>query len=102
MSYFLSAVGGGDIETLLGRAWQALAPGGRLIVHDFMLDDDRAGPAQAAAWFLVYLPLRTDAVSFSAAELKPLIAGPGFVDIEDQVMIPEITKVITAQKPVAD
>ncbi|HJM50701.1 MAG TPA: methyltransferase [Alphaproteobacteria bacterium] len=99
MSYFLSAVGGGDIETLLGRAWQALAPGGRLIVHDFMLDDDRAGPAQAAAWFLVYLPLRTDAVSFSAAELEPLIAGHGFEGIQDQVMIPEITKVITAEKP---
>ncbi len=99
MSYFLSAVGGDDIESLLGRAWQALKPGGRLIVHDFMLDDDRAGPAQAAAWFLVYLPLRTDAVSFSAAELQPLIGGHGFVDIKDQVMIPEITKMITAAKP---
>ncbi|HJP19939.1 MAG TPA: methyltransferase [Alphaproteobacteria bacterium] len=99
MSYFLSAVGGGDIEDLLGRAWQALAPGGQLIVHDFMLDDDRAGPAAAAGWFLVYLPLRTDAVSFSAAELKPLIAGHGFAEVQDAVMIPEITKVITARKP---
>ncbi len=63
MSYLLSAVPGRDIDALLDRAWQALAPGGLLLVHDFMLDDDRSGPPLAAAWFLVYLAWDTENAS---------------------------------------
>jgi hypothetical protein len=99
MSYLLSAVGGGDIAPLLGRAHAALAPGGRPIIHDFMLDDDRAGPMPAAVFFLFYLTLRTDPVSFTAAELNQRCAEAGFVDIADAVLIPEITKTIVARKP---
>ncbi len=101
MSYLLSAVGEADIPILLARAWDALAPGGRLIVHDFMLEDDRSGPLAAAAFFLSYLALRTDPVSFSTAELKPLLEARGFTGLRDQVMIPEITKVLLAEKPPA-
>ncbi len=99
MSYLLSAVGGGDIPGLLAQAWAALRPGGLLVLHDFMLDDDRSGPVSAAAFFLTYLAVRTDPVSFSAAELARQVEAAGFVAPEAQVMIPEITKVLTARKP---
>ena len=99
MSYLLSAVGGGDIAPLLARARDALVPGGRLIVHDFMLDDDRGGPMPAAMFFLFYLSLRTDPVSFTAADIKRHCAAAGFVDITDAVLIPEITKTVVARKP---
>lgn len=99
MSYLLSAVGGGDIGELLRRAWSALDPGGLLIVHDFMLADDRSGPLSAASFFLSYLPLRTDSVSFSAAELRPEIERRGFVEVHDDVMLPELTKYIVATRP---
>jgi SAM-dependent methyltransferase len=99
MSYLLSAVGGGDIAPLLARARRALAPGGRLIVHDFMLDDDRGGPMPAAVFFLFYLSLRTDPVSFTAADIKRRCAEAGFAEIADAVLIPEITKTVIARKP---
>jgi hypothetical protein len=99
MSYLLSAVGGGDIGELIDRAWTALVPGGQLIVHDFMLADDRSGPLSAASFFLSYLPLRTDSVSFTAAELRPEIERRGFVEVHDDVMLPEITKYIVATRP---
>jgi ubiquinone/menaquinone biosynthesis C-methylase UbiE len=99
MSYLLSAVGGGDIDPLLARAHQALAPGGGLIIHDFMLDDDRAGPMPAAVFFLFYLSLRTDPISFTATEIKQRCAEAGFVDAMDAVLIPEITKTVIARKP---
>ncbi len=102
MSYLLSAVGGADIPKLFEQAWAALRPGGRLIVHDFMLHDDRTGPVAAAAFFLAYIPLRTDPVSFTAAELKPQIEALGFVNVQDEIMIPEITKAIVAEKPASD
>ncbi len=99
MSYLLSAVGGGDIPELLELAWTALRPGGRLIVHDFMLDDDRSGPVAAAGFFLAYIPVRTDPVSFTAAELISWVEAQGFEDIHAEAMIPEITKVVVARKP---
>ena len=99
MSYLLSAVGGGDITPLLERARRALKPGGKLILHDFMLEDDRAGPSAAAGFFLVYLSVRSDPVSFTAPELSAWTEAAGFIDIDSAVMIPEITKMVTASKP---
>ena len=99
MSYLLSAVGGGDIAELLERAWRALRPGGRLLLHDFMLDDDRAGPVAAAGFFVTYLALRTDPVSFTAAQVSSWAGEQGFVDIQSDIMIPEITKIVSATKP---
>jgi 2-hydroxy-4-(methylsulfanyl)butanoate S-methyltransferase len=99
MSYLLSAVGAGDIPVLLERARGALAPGGRVIVHDFMLDEDRSGPFSAAGFFLQYLTLRTDPVSFSASEVEGWLAAAGFADIASGPMIPEITGCAIARAP---
>jgi ubiquinone/menaquinone biosynthesis C-methylase UbiE len=99
MSYLLSAVDGADIAPLLDRGLAALRPGGRLIVHDFMLDETRSGPSSAALFFLSYLPLQPDAVSFTEAEMTDMVKAAGYVDITQAVMIPEITSMIVARKP---
>jgi ubiquinone/menaquinone biosynthesis C-methylase UbiE len=99
MSYLLSAVGAADIPVLIERARRALVPGGRVILHDFVLDEDRSGPASAAGFFLQYLTLRTDAVSFTASELAAWLADAGFEGIETGVMIPEITGYAIARAP---
>jgi ubiquinone/menaquinone biosynthesis C-methylase UbiE len=99
MSYLLSAVGQSDIPTLFSKAYEALTPGGLLVIHDFMLDDDRDGPALAALWFVQYLAYRTDSVSFTAAALSGMLADQGFVEASDQVLIDEITKVLVCSKP---
>lgn len=99
MSYLLSAVGGDDIPLLLRAAADALHGGGSLLLHDFMLDDDRRGPDLAALWFLQYLAERVDSVSFTAADLTALLLSEGFVDVRDEVLIPDITKLLTARIP---
>lgn len=100
MSYLLSAVREDDIATLLASAYRALRPGGLLIVHDFMLDDDEQGPALAAQWFLLGLALQPDAGSFSAATLSVLLAEQGFTGVSSQTLIPQITKIVVGGKPV--
>ena len=100
MSYLLSAVKEDDIPTLLASAYRSLRPGGLLIVHDFMLDDDEQGPALAAQWFLLGLALQADAGSFSAATLSVLLAEQGFTGVSSQALIPQITKVVVGGKPV--
>ena len=99
MSYLLSAVREDDIPALMASAYRSLRPGGRLIVHDFMLDDDEQGPALAAQWFLLNLALEPDAGSFSAATLGVLLGEQGFMSVSSQPLIPQITKVVVASKP---
>jgi predicted O-methyltransferase YrrM len=98
MSYLLSAVSGDHIPVLLDRAATSLAgSGGVLLVHDFMLDDDRLGPDLAALWFLQYLAERVDSVSFTAGELRDRLEHLGYRDVTDEVLIPDITKLVTAR-----
>jgi ubiquinone/menaquinone biosynthesis C-methylase UbiE len=99
VSYLLSAVKEDDIPTLLANAYRSLRPGGLLIVHDFMLDDDEQGPALAAQWFLLNLALQPDSGSFSAATLSVLLVEQGFVSVSSQILIPQITKIVVASKP---
>lgn len=99
MSYLLSAVAESSFPLLLTKAWEALRPGGRLLIHDFMLDDEETGPALAALWFLQYLWGRIDGISFSAAALAEQLRGHGYENISDQVIIPEITKLVVCVKP---
>jgi len=99
MSYLLSAVAEASIPLLLRKAWDALRPGGLLLIHDFMLDDDESGPALAALWFLQYLSGRIDGISFSAATLTARLVDQGFDSMSDQVVIPEITKLVACIKP---
>jgi SAM-dependent methyltransferase len=96
MSYLLSAVPGDAIPALLERARAALPPGGRLLIHDFMLDEDRRGPELAALWFLQYLAQPTDTVSFTHADLTGRLAGLGFTDITAEPLIPGITQLVRA------
>lgn len=99
MSYLLSAVAESSIALLFRNAWDALRPGGLLLIHDFMLDNDETGPALAALWFLQYLSGRIDGISFSASTLAAPLEGQGFEDIREQVVIPEITKLVVCRKP---
>jgi 2-hydroxy-4-(methylsulfanyl)butanoate S-methyltransferase len=99
LSYLLSAVRERDIPTLIEHSFNALRPGGRLIIHDFMLDDDEQGPALAAQWFLTNLAYQPDAASFSAKTLVDLSVRRGFVNASAQVLIPQITKAVICERP---
>jgi ubiquinone/menaquinone biosynthesis C-methylase UbiE len=100
MSYLLSALGDGEIDAVLARAHASLQPGGLLVVHDFVLDDDRPGPPLAALWFLHYVACRSDAVSFSGAALATRLRDHGFEPRSPEVLIPGITKVVLSSRVV--
>merc|ERR1711879_823658 len=52
MSYISGSVPEPIIAGLYINAYKALRPGGRLLVHAFMVDDNLAGPALGALWGL--------------------------------------------------
>ena len=99
ISYLLSAVGASAIPSLLARAFKALAAGGLLIVHDFMVEDDGTGPTSAALWLLTSLLIDPDAELLTPGSLSQQIAKSGFANVQTQEVIPTITRMIAAVKP---
>ena len=63
---------------LFRRARQALAPGGRLAVQDFILNDEKTEPAQAALFSLNMLVGTEGGASYSEAEYVEWMRAAGF------------------------
>lgn len=99
MSYLLSGVPGEKIGQLLRSAWASLEPGGRLMIHDFMVDADRKGPTLAALWQLQHMAFTPDSQSLSLAWLAEQLKQAGFeIELRDE-LIPGMTKLIVGRKP---
>ncbi len=99
ISYLLSAVGAQAIPELLRRAFAALRPGGTLLLHDFMVDDDATGPTSAALWLLFSLLCDPDAAMLTPQLVTGLVTDAGFVDAGCRETIPTITRMVMARKP---
>lgn len=99
MSYLFSGVPGDELPGLVSRAFDSLAPGGALMVHDFMVESDRSGPPMAALWQLQHMAFTPDARSVTPDWVKARMADVGFVDIQEDVTIPGLTRLIHARKP---
>jgi acetylserotonin N-methyltransferase len=66
---------------LAARAYEALPRGGRVLIHEALLDDDGGGPPATAAFSMLML-LATQGQQFTFAELRTLLEGAGFEGVE--------------------
>lgn len=66
-----------ECRELLARSAAALPAGGRILIHDMLLDDDKAGPLWAAE-YSVLLSTITQGRLYSAAEIGGWLAALGF------------------------
>jgi acetylserotonin N-methyltransferase len=66
---------------LAERAYQVLPDGGRIMLHEMLLDDDGAGPVTAASFSMLML-LATQGQQFTFGELRAILEGVGFTDVE--------------------
>ncbi len=74
-----------NVETnalLAAKAHAALPPGGRILLHEVLLDDAHGGPVLAASFSM--LMLGTEGRQYSFPELKAILEGAGFTDIAAQ------------------
>ena len=99
MSYLFSGVPGEEVPKLVERTFDCLAPGGTYMVHDFMVEDNRSGPAMAALWQLQHMAFTPDAHSITAGWLKREMEKVGFINIQDDQTIPGLTHLVHATKP---
>lgn len=99
MSYLISGVPGEAVTKLLDKAYQSLKPGGRVMIHDFMVEEHRRGPALAALWQLQHMAFTPDAHSLSVGWLKMAGEKAGFQVDDGQDLIPAMTKLVVLTKP---
>ena len=69
---------------LVGKAAQALNPGGRLVVQDFLMNEDRSGPPQAALFALNMLVCTQAGDTYTESEVRAWMTDAGFADITRQ------------------
>ena len=68
-------------QDIFRRAHRALAPNGRLVVQDFILNPDKAGP-QHAALFSLNMLVNTDAgASYNESEYTGWMKAAGFTEV---------------------
>ncbi|WP_127506521.1 methyltransferase [Actinoplanes solisilvae] len=68
-------------QQLLTKAYEALAPGGRVVISELLLNAERTGPASAALMGMNMLVETVGGRNYSDAEYTDWLAAAGFTDI---------------------
>jgi len=76
-----------DNQDLLRRCFQALAPEGRLVIQDFVLESDKTAPRQAALFALNMLTGAAAGSTYSVDEYRTWMSAAGFQEVR-QIRLP--------------
>ena len=66
---------------LTEKSFKSLEPGGRIIIHDVLYNDEKTGPFAPAAYSMLMMGW-TEGESYSGLELSGMLKEAGFHDIE--------------------
>lgn len=81
LSHILHGEGPSGCRTILERAVGALAPGGMIVVQEFILDDGKPGPLFPALFSLNMLLVTEQGQAYRESELRSLLTAAGVRDI---------------------
>ena len=85
-------------ETLLRKVHAALADGGRAVALEFVPNDDRISPPQAAAFSMQMLGGTPTGDAYTFAELQQMFEHAGFARSEMHELPPTIERVVISYK----
>ena len=85
-------------ERLLRKVHSALAEGGRAVALEFVPNDDRVTPPQAAAFAMQMLGGTPSGDAYTFAELQEMAANAGFARSEMHELPPTIERVVISYK----
>ena len=85
------------VEQLIQKSFEALTPGGMLIIHDAHLNEDKSGPLHVAEYSTMLMH-STEGRCYSVAEMKNYLSKAGFTDVQFAPTA-AARSVVTAQKP---
>jgi ubiquinone/menaquinone biosynthesis C-methylase UbiE len=83
---------------LLRKIHQALVPGGRVAVLEFIPDENRVSPPQAAVFSLTMLAVTPAGDAYTFSEHEAMLKEAGFTDVKLHPLPPSPHKVVIAQR----
>jgi len=98
LSSICHMLGPDENRDLLSRAARALAPGGRAVVSDFVLDEDGTAPRQAVLFSINMLVGTPSGRSYRESEYRTFFADAGLVGVE-RVRLPGPAHLVIGRKP---
>jgi hypothetical protein len=88
-----------DCERLLRSCFDALSPGGCLLISELLVADTKDGPVDAALMSLAML-VETFGRNYTGAEYSSWLTEAGFVDVEVRPLTaPAANGVVIGRKP---
>ncbi|HEY7261140.1 MAG TPA: methyltransferase [Trebonia sp.] len=85
---------------LTRKSFESLPAGGRIVVHEMLLDDDKAGPLTATGYNIGMLLWSVDGLQYSGRELAAMLAEAGFREIQTKPTF-GYNSIVTGIKPAA-
>jgi ubiquinone/menaquinone biosynthesis C-methylase UbiE len=85
-----------DCTRFLGRVRAALRPGGRVVIVEFVPNDDRVTPPPAASFSLVMLGTTPEGDAYTFAEYRQMLTDAGFRDAELHPLPPTAESAVIA------
>jgi hypothetical protein len=85
-------------ERLLGKARAALAPSGRVVIPEFIPNDDRMGPADAVRFSLGMLATTPAGDAYTFAEFQTMLRSAGFGRVTLHDLPPSPARVVLAAR----
>jgi len=85
-------------KLLAQKSFEALPSGGRILLHEMLMDDDGCGPLPSAA-FSVLMLLATRGKQYTLPELRGFLEGAGFVDVDAVQTGGGYYSLVSARKP---
>jgi hypothetical protein len=86
-----------DVQYLLEKSFNALEPGGMLVIHDAHINRKKTGPVEVAEYSIL-LMLSTRGKCYSFQEMEQVLTSVGFKDIHT-FSTAGFRSLITARKP---
>lgn len=85
-----------DCTRFLRRLHAALRPGGKVVIVEFVPNDDRVSPPGAASFSLVMLGSTPDGDAYTFAEYSRMLADAGFHDVSLHPLPPTVQCAVIA------
>lgn len=89
LSNIIHSYGPEENQTVIRKCYGALEPGGMLIVKDFMLDEDRSGPAFSFIFALHMLVNTPNGATYDRNEVESWCQEAGFASGEYRSLTPQ-------------
>lgn len=98
MSNVLHSASPGRARLLISKSYSSLSPGGRIVIHDFLPNEERTGP-EWPILFAVNMLVGTESGStYTYGEISAWLRSAGFADIK-KAKVEDSSALVMARRP---